>query len=427
MNIAIFTDTYLPKIDGIAVSVDHFCRILADRGHTFTICCPKYKEGDGPDYGPSIQMFRFKNAALPSYHDVKVVLPSQKKIVHAVSDFGADVIHIQTPGLLGQYGVLASKMFGIPVVGTYHTLVSEQEVYLSFYRLLKVDKMLDYFVANKSIKKRLEKIEKVEQFATGPAKKAVIRKLANKLYEACETIITPSQMIKKELLDHGVRQPIEVISNGMDFSLFKNGVVKELPKDRPVKLLHVGRISFEKNVEVVLRVIPLLKQKYPGITLDVYGDGPALSAMKIEAKQLGIEADVVFHGFVSRQSLPEVYPNYDLFLTASTMETQGLVVLEAMASGLPCVGVDAFALPELIQEGRNGFVVEPGRHEHMAERVSRILDDGELYQKFSTESLEIARTHNIIECADRLESLYERVITLYQNRHLKIGAAQEGD
>lgn len=418
MNIAIFTDTFLPKIDGIAVSVDHFCRLLAEKGHRFTICCPKYSDGEDPDYGPAIQIYRFKNTSLPSYPDVKVVLPSQKKILRAVRDFDADLIHIQTPGLLGQYGVLAARMYGIPLVGTYHTLVSEQETYLSFYRLLKVDKLLNYFKANKKVKKRLEKLERVEQATTGGLKKALIWKLTNGLYETCETIITPSEMIKQELLEHGVKKPIAVISNGMDFTLFRNGAVKEAPQ-RPPRLIHVGRISFEKNVEIVLRALALLKERFPGISLDVYGDGPALTSMKIEARHLGLLHDVTFHGFVSRETLPDVYPNYDLFLTASTMETQGLVVLEAMACGLPCVGVNAFALPELIQEGRNGYVVQPGHHIDMADRVERILKDPVLYRDFSRQSLEIAGEHNILECADRLEALYEQVIVDYHSRRQK--------
>lgn len=413
MNIAIFTDTFLPKIDGIAVSVDHFCRLLAEKGHSFTICCPKYsdKDGEEPDYGPAIQIYRFKNASLPSYPDVKVVLPSQKKIFKSVNDFKADIIHIQTPGLLGQYGVVASRMFGVPIIGTYHTLVSEQEAYLSFYRMLRVDKLLDLFLDNKKIKKRLQKLERIEEFATKKLKKALLWKLSNKIYEACHTIITPTEMIKNELLAHGVKKPISVISNGMDFSLFRNGRIKEEPQNRPPKLIHVGRISFEKNVEVVLRAFALLQDRLPGITLDVYGDGPALTSMKIEARNL---TDVKFHGFVSRDQLPDIYPNYDLFLTASTMETQGLVVLEAMASGLPCVGVDSFALPELIQEGRNGFVVPPYDHQLMADRAETILKDGRMFRSFSEQSLEIAHGHNILECADRLEQLYRNVIQDYR-------------
>lgn len=415
VKIAIFSDTFLPKIDGIAVSVDHFCRLLGERGHSFTICCPKYGEDDELEYDEPIQVFRFKNTQLPSYPDVKVVLPSLKKTVKAVRDFGADLIHIQTPGLLGQYGMLAAKRYGIPLVGTYHTLVSEQEMYISFYRLLKVDKLLDYFQANKKVKKRLEKLERVEKFATGRLKKALIWKLTNRLYEMCETIITPTEMIRQELLDHGVRKPISVISNGMDFTLFRNGRVKQAPQGAP-RLIHVGRISYEKNVEIVLRSLAVLKERFPGITLDVFGDGPALTSLKIEARHLGLMDDVKFHGFVSRETLPDIYPDYDLFLTASTMETQGLVVLEAMACGLPCVGVDAFALPELIQEGRNGYVVEPGHHMNMAERAERILKNPSIYQSFSEQSLTIAREHNILECANRMENLYHQVIDDYRRK-----------
>jgi 1,2-diacylglycerol 3-alpha-glucosyltransferase len=178
MKIAIFTDTFLPKIDGVAISIYQFCNILAEKGHEFTICAPKYKEDDQieMELHPNIQVYRFKSAPLPSYPDVKIVLPSHKKIKKAVKEFGAQLIHLQTPGLLGQYALLASKMYNVPMVGTYHTLISEQEMYLSLYRLLNLDKLMDYFILGKKIKKNLEKIENK---ATGNIRKALLWKYTN--------------------------------------------------------------------------------------------------------------------------------------------------------------------------------------------------------------------------------------------------------
>lgn len=409
MNIAIFTDTFLPKIDGVAISVDHFCRYLSARGHKFVICCPKYGSDDIKILGDDIEVIRFKNAPLPSYPDIKVVLPSQKKIQRAVKDFKADLIHIQTPGLLGQYGVMASRMYDVPLVGTYHTLVSEQETYISLYRLLKLDRLMSYFQNNKKIKKRLDKIERKDSKSL---KKALIWKLTNSLYETAEIIISPSHLIREELIEHGVKKPVEVVSNGMDLKVFK-GEVKEFSGKAP-RFLHVGRISYEKNCEVIIKAFALILETYPNATMDIVGDGPALAAMKIEARQHDVYDKINFPGFVSHDSLPELYPKYDLFMTASTMETQGLVVLEAMACGLPCVGVDAFALPELIQDGRNGFIVEPGHHIDMAERVVGLLQNQEQYRKFSDQSLAIASEHDIGACAIKLENTYKQAIESYK-------------
>ncbi len=408
MRIAIFTDTFLPKIDGVAISIHQFTNILAEKGHHFVICAPKYSDEDSEkniDLHPNIEVIRFKNAPLPSYPDVKIVLPSQKKIKKAIVDFKADLIHLHTPGLLGQYAMLASKMYNLPMIGTYHTLVSEQEMYLSMYRLLKIDKLLEYFIMGKKIKKRLEKIEQV---TTSKIKKALIWKLTNTFYETCDVIITPTELIKKELLQKGVKKPIEVISNGIDFQMF-SGKPKDKPQ-QPPKLLHVGRISFEKNCDVILKAFFEFKKQIPDSTLDIYGDGPALKSLKADARQLLIYDSVVFHGFVNREELPKIYPKYDLFLTASTMETQGLVVLEAMACGLPCVGVNSFALPELIQNDKNGYTVEPGDYITIAKKALDIIQDKEKFSQFSQNSIEIAREHDIYTNAIKLEHLYKKVI-----------------
>jgi 1,2-diacylglycerol 3-alpha-glucosyltransferase len=404
MNIVIFTDTYLPKIDGVGISVDHFSRILGARGHNFVICAPRYGDSDVEQIGDNIHIIRFKNAPLPSYPDIKVVLPSHKKLTKAMSIFKPDLVHIQTPGLLGQYGVLAAKMYGVPMIGTYHTLVSEQDTYISLYRLLKVDTLLNYFKSHKKVEKRLDKIERKKEKGI---KSQIIYKLTLGLYQAGELIISPSHLIKKDLIEGGASIPVEVVSNGMDLDRFRGSVKSP---GNPPKFLHVGRISFEKNCEVVLKAFAMLLPKFPGATLDIIGDGPALTSMKIEAKHLGVYEHCNFPGFVAHGTLHDVYPKYDLFLTASTMETQGLVVLEAMACGLPCVGVNAYALPELIQHDRNGFIVEPFDHIHMAKRAEEVLSNPDLFRRFSEQSLAIAQEHELSVCADRLESVYQSVV-----------------
>lgn len=405
MNIVIFTDSFLPKIDGIAISVGNFSRLLGERGHNFVICAPEYEKNETVNLGENVHIVRFRNTGLPSYPDVKMVLPSHKRITKAMTMFKPDLVHIQTPGLLGQYGVLAAKMYGVPLMGTYHTLVSEQDTYVSLYRLLKVDALLDFFTSQKKVKKRLDKIERKKEKTL---KKTIILKLCNGLYETGKLIITPSHLIKEELQKEGVQTPIEVVSNGMDLTRF-TAAPREAPTGPP-RLLHVGRISYEKNCDVILKAFTLILKKTPEATLDIFGDGPALTSLKIQANQLGIDKNVVFHGFVDHASLPTIYPRYDVFLTASTMETQGLVALESAACGLPCIGVDAFALPELIQHNRNGYIVEPFDHFALAEKTMQLLGDAETYRRFSKQSLEIAQDHELTKCADRMEAVYRMLI-----------------
>ncbi|EMO27194.1 glycosyltransferase, group 1 family protein [Leptospira interrogans serovar Bataviae str. HAI135] len=149
-------------------------------------------------------------------------------------------------------------------------------------------------------------------------------------------------MIEKQLREFGLKTKIAVISNGLDLTSFK-GTIKRLSSTP--KLLHVGRISYEKNCDVILNSFKLIHDEIPDSTLTIIGDGPALPSLKVQAQNLGVENSVTFTGFIKREQLPEEYPKYDLFLTASTMETQGLVILESVACGLPAVGVDSFAIP----------------------------------------------------------------------------------
>lgn len=319
--------------------------------------------------------------------------------------FPADVVHIQSPGLMGMYGAIAARYYGVPLIGTYHTLVSEQSMYLNPMRLLGIDRLINRY--RKPTKRgTIGALKNVKTKKTWPQK--IIQRMTNWFYEKHRIIISPSRRIRETLIEQGVQTPIEVISNGIDLTIFK-GSIRPAPPVKP-RLLHVGRISFEKNCDVVLRSFALLEKKLPGATLDIVGDGPALSSLKTMAKNSGIDNKVNFTGFIPRTKLPMLYPYYDLFITASTMETQGLVVLEAIASGLPCVGVDAYALPELIHHGRNGYLARPFDHEEMSRYALSILNEPSRYRFFSANSLKIASEHEINRCAAKLAQVYESLV-----------------
>ncbi len=412
MNIVIFTDTYLPKIDGVAISVSNFMKYMVPEGHRFLIFCPSYAGTEREEtVSESVKIIRFKSAPLPSYPDIKVVIPSHRRIRKALEEFRPDIIHFQTPGMLGHYAVLASHLYSIPCTGTYHTLVSEQDMYLSLYRLLRMDRILNYFRTGRKIRKNLNKIERK---SVKSIKKRVILGLANMLYDQGEMIISPSQLIRKELQSYGVRKPVVTVSNGLELDKFSSEP-RKFPGKAP-RLLHVGRISYEKNCEVILKSFALILEKIPDAVLSIIGDGPALPSLKIEAKQLGIDSKVSFPGFIKHDDLPETYRNHDIFLTASTMETQGLVALESAASGLPLVGVDAYALPEIIVDGHNGFIAPPGDHQEIAAAAIRILTDPDLYEVFSENSISVASGHDIKACSRKLEETYKMVIDSF-NRH----------
>lgn len=405
MRIAIFTDSFFPKIDGIAVSVQNFCEKLEQRGHKFIICCPRYAEDDAEVIGQNIRVERFKSIALPSYEEMRIVVPGRKKLHKIMKEFKPDLVHIQTPGFMGQYGVLAAKLYGVPVIGTYHTMMSEVGMYVNPFRLLKLDKLLNRVKRRKKIASKLHKVTRKRPGSLGGK---LLYKLANRLYEKCSLIISPSELIKKELVEKGIQTPVTVVSNGIELGFFR-AERRIFPGDEP-RILHVGRIAPEKNTEEVIRAFALIKRELPKARLTVVGDGPVLIDLKREASELGIADSVQFTGYLSRKDLPQIYAEHDLFITASAMETQGLVALEAIATGLPAVGVNAFALPELIQQGRNGFCAEPHNVPDIAAAALRLLKDRNLYENASLESIEIAKDHGHDRCTDRLEKIYRKAV-----------------
>lgn len=403
MKVVVFSDTFLPKIDGVGISTDQFCRLLAQRGHVFTICAPQYgQDDDALVTNPGIRVIRFSNRPLPSYPEIKLANLSLRRIREAMTG-KPDLVHIQSPGLLGQYGIAAARLYSVPVVGTYHTMVNEVGMYLSPYRLLKLDKLVEKVKDTLSLELRTE-LKKAEYSPKKSLSNRLILRLTNELYNRCEVVISPTELIAAELRGAGVKRPVEIVSNGLYLDRF-SGRPRSLEGDA-IRYLHVGRISFEKNVDVLLWAFARIREEQPEATFDIIGDGPALSSLRSEAKRLGIDQAVRFHGFLDRAELPEIYPRYDCFLTASTMETQGLVVLEALASGLPAVGVEAYALPELILHGRNGYLARPFDDAAIAEYAIRVTSDPEQYRRFSRESVTIAAGHDVNRSADLLEKIY---------------------
>jgi glycosyltransferase involved in cell wall biosynthesis len=407
MNISIFTDTYLPKIDGISLSTSRFAELLAERGHQISICCPRYHDTDIFERRGNIRIYRFENAPLPSYPDIKLSLPSGRMIKDAIEGVKADLIHIQTPGLLGHYGIFAAGYYRLPVIGTYHTLVSEQGTYISPYRLLRLDSLIGKIFPQNPLASIFTNLKNAgEEFFVKPALFAA----CNVFYNMSDVIVSPSESIRNELIRAGISRRIEVISNGIDLEKFRGSPKRVDPSRRA--LLYTGRLSFEKNCNVLIDAFRIILDSVPNATLDFIGEGPAEEELKNRIAELAIQNSVRFLGLIPHEELPALYDQYDLFLTASTMETQGLAVLEACAMGLPCVAVRERALPDLVQDGINGFCVDPFSPQQMAEAALSILKDPEKYNAFSSGSIEIASGHDVRACAQRLELLYSEMASI---------------
>ncbi|MDH5654952.1 MAG: glycosyltransferase [Spirochaetia bacterium] len=400
MKIAVFSDTFSPKVDGVSISTHQFIAKLSEKGHKFIIFCPSYSSDDIKEIKGN-PVIRLSSLPLPSYPEIRMAVPSLNLIRDAMNDFDADLVHFQTPGFIGQFSILAAKHFNLPVIGTYHTLVSKQGTYLSPYRLLKLDSLASLFEINNPV---LNLIESISRTAEQLIAKPMIFSLCNSIYENANLILCPSRTIKEELKEAGIKTEMKVLSNGIDRKVFP-GTEKKL-SDGPFKILYAGRISFEKNCDVVLNAFEIIHRRFPDATMTFAGNGPALDILKKTAKEKNIYDAVEFFGQIPHEQLFEIYKNHDLFMTASTMETQGMVVLEAVSSGLPCVGVNSHALPELIHHGENGYLSDEGDFKGMAEHAVQILEDSSRYNAFSRKSIEISEEHDLDFSAGKLEQIY---------------------
>jgi glycosyltransferase involved in cell wall biosynthesis len=321
------------------------------------------------------------------------IFPS-RQIKRALSAFRPDVVHVQGSDPIGVAVVGFARKNKIPVVTTEHNQpeVLTQSLMMPGMMRKPINHMLSsYFV----------KRQKKSDYITMPTKLAINNLFGNE--------------------NPGV--PIEAVSNGVDLTAFGPGrpdgkiYTKYNIPDNVKIVLYVGRVDPEKNIWVVLRAFAdfLYRAKSNGIDklsktlFVVVGDGVDKSRLENEALNIGISDSVKFLGKVTGPDLAEIYKIGTVFATASEIETQGIVLIEAAASGLPLIAVDAGAVAEVCKNGENGFLIKPGDIASMSEAIDRILTDRELRKAMSLKSLEIAEGHSLDKTVDKFIEIYQKV------------------
>ena len=408
MKILIVTDVYYPKIDGVVVSILNLTKTLTKKKHTFCIIAPEYDKKVRKIRNKKIREHRLKGVSFPTYKEFKIAIPNYRKVNKIITNFEPDVIHIQTPGTLGLLGMVIAKRKKIPVVNTYHTSIPDILVYASPIKMLKLDKLLEN--SNLYVPKKIPKLsvpkkfkEKIQEIIpklkvnSSEFTRNAVWNLTNRFYDKSDMIITPTSKIKDELLKYGSKSEVKVVSNGIELDIF----TKKRRYSSCKKFLYVGRVGFEKRVDVIIDAFKIVNKKYPETRLTVVGDGPAIESLK-ENNQ-----NVKFTGYIKRKDLPLIYRKHDVFLTASEMETQGLVLIEAMACGLPVIGVDALAVPEVIKDGYNGFLCRPKDSEQIAKRMVQLIKNPDLAKEYGKNARKEAEKHDLNKTAEVMEGVYK--------------------
>lgn len=374
MKIGFFTDGYLPQINGVATSVEELHESLEERKHSVYVIAPKFPQYK--DKNPRV--FRLKSFRLYRNPELRLSYMFPDKIFQKVLKIDFDIIHGFSGGSIPSLGLALAKLKRKPYVFTYNTRLNHYTHYVLGGKLIRP--------------KYVEKV--VELYCN-----------------VCDHVIAPADYVKKELIAFGVKKPITVIPNGVNtkrFKPLKSNFLKEnlKLKSNDKLILYVGRIAKEKSVDFLIKTFAKISKKNKNLYLVIVGDGPERKNLEKLVQKLSLQNHILFLGFIDHKKLSSVYNSADLFVFGSTTETQGMVVLEAMASGAAVLTVKDRVFEEFIDDGRDGFLVE--REEKIfAQTIVNLLKDEKLLKTIRENARKKALKFSLEEIAKRFENLYK--------------------
>lgn len=375
------SDVYFPRVNGVSTSIQTFRKELIQLGHRVVLIAPRYgneKNDDAdivriasrPVFGdPEDRMMQRR----PLYRYLRTLKPDQ-----------FDLVHIQTPFVAHYAGTRIAARLRRPCIESYHTLFEE---YLYHYIPFLPCKFLRY----------------------------IARRFTRRQCRAVNTVIAPSQPMQQVLIDYGVSTPIEIIPTGMQMEQFSkaNGDAFRrkhgIPADRPV-LVHVGRIAHEKNIDFLIKVLALVRQHIRSVLLIVAGEGPALNHIQALARKLRLEENTLFVGYLSRDhELMDCYQAGDVFVFASLTETQGLVLLEAMALGVPVVSIAHLGTEDILRCQRGALIADNDIND-FSSKVIRLLEDSAMQKQLGEDGRRYSAEWSATRQAEKLYQLYQGLL-----------------
>lgn len=376
MKIGIFTDSYLPTVNGVTTSVVCTAEELQKRGHDVIIVAPSFPHyQDKPG-----RIIRLRSVSLPGHEVLRVAtyLPGTSFVMASRLDL--DIIHGHSGGSVSWLGWEVSTIKRIPYVFTYHTLFNQYT---------------HYFLRGKVVRPGM--ID------------AATRVFGN----MTDRVIAPTHKIERELLKYGVKKPIDILPSGIDLDLFKplpkQSLRKELriPQDEII-FMYAGRLGKEKSVDMIIRAFGLTLKKCPKARLIIAGDGPDRQKLETLARKVAPHK-VHFLGFVQRPDLPATYSGADVFVFASITETQGLVVPEAMACGLPIVAVDDPVYEGLLADKHDALLTQHSQVS-LSQAMIKLAQSPDERRRLSKRSLAQAQTLSLDGMTDNLLEIYQQLI-----------------
>ncbi len=385
MKIALFTDTYLPTVDGVVTSLIATRHQLETLGHEVVVFAPGPGRSGGVEDDGVVYLRARAFRSYPGYY--LAMFPSRE--VDLVKQEKVDIIHGHGLGFMGIKGLWASWQAKLPMVQSFHTMVQDA---LAYYSPVSLNPHL--------LKRGLRLYLKV-------------------FLQKCKNVIVPTKAVMAEIRSIAPKARISgIVPTGVDLTRFHPGLDGYSVREKwglngHDVVLHVGRVAAEKNLKLILDSFPSVVKERPGAKLLVVGRGPYLQRAFHLSRKRGLAKDVVFTGFVSDWELPKYYAASDAFAIASKFETQAIVVLEAMACGKPVAGANYRAIPEFVKNGQNGYLFNPDSSRNCAEAIVKCLEeDPDL--KIGARST--AEMYSIEKCTRRLVKVYNNVLDVHSRR-----------
>lgn len=381
MRVAVFTDTYLPTVDGVVHSILNTRRALREMGHEVFIVAPGAKNQNTPHED---DVLFCRSRGLRRYPGYRLAILPTKAEMDFISRRDVDIVHSHGIGPMGIKGMWVSRELNLPMIQTFHTMIQDA---IPHYTSLRHDssfllKLLSLYLRG--------------------------------FLHRCQAVVAPTRAILQELSGIApLMKRTAVVPSGVDVETFRAGLNGDLIRrrhgiDEVPLILHVGRVSPEKDIEFLIRNLRKLASRLPGAKLMLVGTGPALPDYKMLVERLGLREDVIFAGFVPEEELRLYYAAADAMATASRFETQGLAALEAMACGKPVAAVNYRAFPEYIHDGVNGFLFEAGDTDGYCDAIVRAVNAGEDLRR---EARETAERFSLERCTKGLVSVYKDMLT----------------
>jgi glycosyltransferase involved in cell wall biosynthesis len=373
------SDVYFPRINGVSTSIETFRGDLADCGVEVDLVVPDYPGATGAE-----RIRRVAARGLP--FDPEDRLMRWQHLQRTLSDLpaGIDLVHVQTPFAAHYAGCRYARRHALPVLATYHTHFEE---YIHHYLPLLPRRLL----------------------------RAGARQLARHQCEALDHVVVPSPAMQETLTGYGVTTPMSVLPTGIPVGQFASGERSRfrqrhgIAADRPVAL-YVGRVAFEKNIGFLLDAMVAARECNPDLFLVIAGEGPALPALRERTADLGLAGNVLFVGYLDRaRDLPDCYAAADAFAFASRTETQGLVLLEAMAAGLPVHALACLGTRSIIEPGL-GAIAAPDDPAAFGRSLAGLLADRPRLARMAAEGRRFAAGWSGPERARQLADLYRSLV-----------------